>query len=229
MVKSVSSSVLLSALKWAYIAAFNFLFTGASFRTSFHYPVVWNISQLVLFLPLFCSSAKQRVFPQTLFLSSSPTKAESTCCCVFKEPFIWMMQKDVHMHMSLDALRSFLFWEEVSRQLTHLHAQLVVLTELRSACSQFGMYTNPTQTGNLAWKAAFVSLVMGEKIKTKFKLFSRLDKQTLGLLQSAYKTGWKALEIAVYNGFVCNSSFQWNTDDSGTSYHHTYLLRIQMY
>lgn len=89
MVKSVSSSVLLSALKWAYIAAFNFLFTGVSFRTSFHYPVVWNISQLVLFLPLFCSSVKQRVFPQTLSLSSSPTKAESTHCCIF----IWMMQK----------------------------------------------------------------------------------------------------------------------------------------
>lgn len=116
--------------------------------------------------------------------------------------------KDVHMHMSLDALRSFLFWEEVSRQLTHLHAQLVVLTELRSVCSQFGMYTNPTQTGNSASDAVFLSLVMGEKIKTKFKLFSRLDKQTLGLLQSAYKTGWKALEIAVYNEFMCNSSFQ---------------------
>lgn len=71
--------------------------------------------------------------------------------------------KDVHLHMSPDALRSCLFWGEVSRQLTHLHAQLVVLTELRSVCSQFGVYTNLTQTGNLASDAVFVSLVMGGK------------------------------------------------------------------
>ena len=93
MVKSVSSSVSLSALMWAYIAAFNFPFIGRSFRTSFHYPVVWNSSQLLLFLSLLCSSAKQRLFPQICFLSSSPIKAELTYCYICKEPFIWMMQK----------------------------------------------------------------------------------------------------------------------------------------
>lgn len=86
---------------------------------------------------------------------------------------------------------------------------------------------------NTDWKfgfwCRFCITGYGGKIKTKLKLFSRLGKQTLGLSQAAFKTGWKALEIAVYNGFVCNSSFQWNTDDSGTSYHQTYLLRIQMY
>lgn len=76
--------------------------------------------------------------------------------------------KDVHMHMSLDALSSFLFWGEVSRQLTHLHAQLVVLTELRSVCSQFAMYTNLTQTENLASDAVLYHWLWGEnKNKTQ--------------------------------------------------------------
>lgn len=47
----------------------------------------------------------------------------------------------------------------------------------------------------------------GKKIKTKFKLFSRLGKQTLGLLQSAFKTGWKALEIQHIMGLCAISHF----------------------
>lgn len=132
-----------------------------------------------------------------------------------------------HAHIP-GCLSSGLFWGEVSRQLIHLHAQLVCwlkqgacVHSLECAHIQHRLGTWLPMPPLYRW--------FGGKIKTKFKLFSRLDKQTLGLLQSAFETGWKALEIAVYNGFVCSFSFQWNTDDSGTSYHHSYLLRIQMY
>lgn len=59
---------------WVHIAAFKFPFIGTSLRTSFHYPVVWNTSQLLLFLSLLCSSAKQ-TFSSDLFLIIMPCKS----------------------------------------------------------------------------------------------------------------------------------------------------------
>lgn len=159
---------------------------------------------LPVFVLLLCQT---KSFSSDPFLIIIPHKSRVNILLYLQRVFHSDDAKDVHVHTSLGALSSGLFWEEVSRQLTHLHAQLVVLTEPRSVFTLWSVHKS-----NADWKfgfrCRFYIIGYGEKIKTKFKLFSRLDKQTLGLLQSAFKTGWKALEIAVYNGFVCNFSFQ---------------------
>lgn len=115
---------------------------------------------LPVFVLLLCQT---KSFSSDPFLIIIPHKSRVNILLYLQRVFHSDDAKDVHVHTSLGALSSGLFWEEVSRQLTHLHAQLVVLTEPRSVCSHFGVYTNRTPTGNLASDAVFISLVMGKK------------------------------------------------------------------
>lgn len=161
MVKSVSSSVFLSAPMWAYIAPFNCSFIGTSFRTSFHYPVVWHTSELLLFLSLLC---RAKMFSSTLFLIIIPYKSRVNILLHWQRVFHLDDGKDTYMYMSLYSLNSCLLQQEVNRQLTNLHAQPVVLIELRSVFSDFWMYTNLTHTGNFTSHAILHHLLRGKKI-----------------------------------------------------------------
>lgn len=105
MVKSVSSSVFLSALMWAYIAAFNFSFIGTSFRTSFHYPVVWSASELLLFLSFLCQA---KMFSSDLFLIIISYKSRVNILLHRQRVFHLDDGKDTYMYMSLYSLNSCL-------------------------------------------------------------------------------------------------------------------------